>query len=131
MAYVAKWVPFPPIRRPPWTPDAPQSPKRSHFVVSTSKRVMEGDSEKTKLWQNRRQGVTGRESFEQMGDTFAPIFYHGGDLKRNPLGELEYVNGMVERFEEMDLDMVNFGDMKKLFEGLGYRHYLRVTWLIC
>ncbi|MED6172289.1 hypothetical protein PIB30_048719 [Stylosanthes scabra] len=41
-----------------------------------------------------------------MGDTFVvPIFHHGGNFIQNLLGELEYANGMVERFEDMDLDM--------------------------
>ncbi|MED6114466.1 hypothetical protein PIB30_080464 [Stylosanthes scabra] len=65
-----------------------------------------------------------------MGDTFmVPIFHHGGSFVRNPLGELEYVNGLVERFEEMDLDFVNFGDMVKLFEDLRYTKYKAVYWL--
>ncbi|MED6154654.1 hypothetical protein PIB30_114664, partial [Stylosanthes scabra] len=65
-----------------------------------------------------------------MGDTFVvPIFHHGGSFVRNPLGELEYVNGLVERFEEMDLDFVNFGDMVKLFEDLRYTKYKTVYWL--
>ncbi|MED6209811.1 hypothetical protein PIB30_058291 [Stylosanthes scabra] len=64
-----------------------------------------------------------------MGDTFVvPIFHHGGQLLQNLLGELEYVNGLVKRFEEMDIDHVNFGDMVKLFESLGYREYRRVFW---
>ncbi|MED6138587.1 hypothetical protein PIB30_075660 [Stylosanthes scabra] len=58
---------------------------------------------------------------KQMGDTFVvSIFHHGWDFIRNSLGDFEYANGMVEKFEEMDLDMVNFGDMKKLFEGLDH-----------
>ncbi|MED6224091.1 hypothetical protein PIB30_080426 [Stylosanthes scabra] len=65
-----------------------------------------------------------------MGDTFVvPIFHHGGSFVRNPLGELEYVNELVERFEEMDLDHVNFGNMVKLFEGLRYTKYKAVYWL--
>ncbi|MED6172523.1 hypothetical protein PIB30_050830 [Stylosanthes scabra] len=66
-----------------------------------------------------------------MGDIFVvPIFQHGGSFVRNPLGELEYVNGLVERFEEMDLDYVNFGDMVKLFERLWYTKYKAVYWLV-
>ncbi|MED6195153.1 hypothetical protein PIB30_035368 [Stylosanthes scabra] len=65
-----------------------------------------------------------------MGDTFVvPIFHHGGKLVRNPLGELKYVNGMVERFEEMNLDHVNLGDMEKLLESLRYTKYKAVYWL--
>ncbi|MED6160335.1 hypothetical protein PIB30_050526 [Stylosanthes scabra] len=52
-----------------------------------------------------------------------------GQFIRNPLGELEYVNEVVERFPEMDVDHVNFSDMKKLFLGLGYRKYRDVFWL--
>ncbi|MED6129582.1 hypothetical protein PIB30_109282 [Stylosanthes scabra] len=64
-----------------------------------------------------------------MVDTFVvPVFHHGGQFVRNPLGELEYVNGLVERFEEMDIDHVNFRDMKTLFESLGYREYAEVFW---
>ncbi|MED6132988.1 hypothetical protein PIB30_024065 [Stylosanthes scabra] len=66
----------------------------------------------------------------QMRDTFfvVPIFHHRGELVRNPLGELQYANGLVERFEEMDIDHLNFGDMVKLFEWLGYKKYMRVFW---
>ncbi|MED6128042.1 hypothetical protein PIB30_093863 [Stylosanthes scabra] len=36
----------------------------------------------------------------EMGDTFfvVPIFHHRGELVWNPLGELQYANGLVERF---------------------------------
>ncbi|MED6112681.1 hypothetical protein PIB30_063743 [Stylosanthes scabra] len=65
-----------------------------------------------------------------MGDTFVvPIFHHGGDFIQSLLGDLVYANGLVERFEEMDIDKVNFEDMKKLFEGLGYRNFMHVYWL--
>ncbi|MED6165946.1 hypothetical protein PIB30_104463 [Stylosanthes scabra] len=65
-----------------------------------------------------------------MGDIFVvPIFHHGGQFFRNPLGELEYVNKVVERFPDMDVDHVNFGDMEKLFFSLGYREYRDVFWL--
>ncbi|MED6135512.1 hypothetical protein PIB30_047269, partial [Stylosanthes scabra] len=66
----------------------------------------------------------------EMGDTFfvVPIFHHRGELVRNPLGELQYANGLVERFEEMDVDHLNFGDMVKLFEFLSYTKYRRVFW---
>ncbi|MED6143955.1 hypothetical protein PIB30_010909, partial [Stylosanthes scabra] len=49
------------------------------------------------------------------------IFHHRGELVRNPLGELQYANGLVDRFEEMDIDHLNFRDMVKLFEWLGLR----------
>ncbi|MED6218692.1 hypothetical protein PIB30_028778 [Stylosanthes scabra] len=59
-----------------------------------------------------------------MGDLFVvPVFHHGGKFIRNLLGELEYVDELVERFPEMDVDHVNFGDMEKLYEDLGYREY--------
>ncbi|MED6186011.1 hypothetical protein PIB30_062641, partial [Stylosanthes scabra] len=65
-----------------------------------------------------------------MGDTFVvPIFHHGGDFIQSPLGDLMYANGLVERFEEMDIDKMNFEDMKKLLEGLGYRNFMHVYWL--
>ncbi|MED6142334.1 hypothetical protein PIB30_112632, partial [Stylosanthes scabra] len=65
-----------------------------------------------------------------MGDIFVvPVFHHGGQFFRNPLGELEYVNEEVERFPDMDVDHVNFGDMEKLFFSLGYREYRDVFWL--
>ncbi|MED6170667.1 hypothetical protein PIB30_033234 [Stylosanthes scabra] len=65
-----------------------------------------------------------------MGDTFfvVPIFHHRGEFVQNPLGELQYVNGLVERFDKMDIDHLNFGDMVKLFEWLGYTKYRRVFW---
>ncbi|MED6140662.1 hypothetical protein PIB30_095436, partial [Stylosanthes scabra] len=67
-----------------------------------------------------------------MGDIFVvPIFHHGGQFFRNPLGKLEYVNEVVERFPDMDVDHVNFGDMEKLMRGdAGIRElldYLRLN----
>ncbi|MED6107462.1 hypothetical protein PIB30_014313 [Stylosanthes scabra] len=35
---------------------------------------------------------------------------------------------LVERFEEMNIDHLNFGDMVKLLEWLGYKKYRRVFW---
>ncbi|MED6158566.1 hypothetical protein PIB30_033888 [Stylosanthes scabra] len=47
------------------------------------------------------------------------VFHHGGRFERNSGGTLEYVNGMVKEYDEMDLDFLNFGDFVKLLEELG------------
>ncbi|XP_020962993.1 uncharacterized protein LOC110264862 [Arachis ipaensis] len=56
------------------------------------------------------------------------VFYHGGHFGRGPSGTLEYIGGKVEKFSEMDLDFVNFGDLVTLFKGLGYATYRVVYW---
>ncbi|XP_025611182.1 uncharacterized protein [Arachis hypogaea] len=68
-------------------------------------------------------------SILQMVDIYAvPVFYHGGHFGKGPGGTLEYIGGKVEKFPEMDLDFVNFGDLVTLFKGLGYATYRAVYW---
>ncbi|QHO54799.1 uncharacterized protein [Arachis hypogaea] len=64
-----------------------------------------------------------------MVDVFVvPVFYHGGNFVRESNGSLIYKNRKVEKFPEMDLDFVNFGDLITLFKGLGYQSYKTVYW---
>ncbi|XP_057720001.1 uncharacterized protein LOC130934451 [Arachis stenosperma] len=64
-----------------------------------------------------------------MVDIYAvPVFYHGGHFGRGPGDTLEYIGGKVEKFPEMNLDFVNFGDLVTLFKGLGYATYMAVYW---
>ncbi|XP_057719980.1 uncharacterized protein LOC130934418 [Arachis stenosperma] len=56
------------------------------------------------------------------------VFHHGGNFVRGVGGKLVYQNGKEERFPEMDLDFVNFGDLVTLFKGLGYQSYKAVYW---
>ncbi|XP_020975908.1 uncharacterized protein LOC110270817 [Arachis ipaensis] len=64
-----------------------------------------------------------------MVDVFVvPVFHHGGNFVRESNGSLVYKNGKVEKFPEMDLDFVNFGDLIILFKGLGYQSYKTVYW---
>ncbi|XP_015952487.1 pollen-specific leucine-rich repeat extensin-like protein 1 [Arachis duranensis] len=64
-----------------------------------------------------------------MVDVFVvPVFHHGGSFVRTSDGTRIYQNGKVEKFPEMDLDFVNFGDLITLFKGLGYQSYNAVYW---
>ncbi|MED6114259.1 hypothetical protein PIB30_078620, partial [Stylosanthes scabra] len=55
-----------------------------------------------------------------------PVFNVGGYLVRNEAGDLVYAEGRVEKFEEMDIDHVNFGDLVKLYESLGNEFHIYV-----
>ncbi|RYR21608.1 hypothetical protein Ahy_B03g066917 [Arachis hypogaea] len=56
------------------------------------------------------------------------IFHHRGKFVRNKLGELSYWDELVERFPEIDLDLMNFFDLKKLFKSLGYDSCKAMIW---
>ncbi|MED6165225.1 hypothetical protein PIB30_097552, partial [Stylosanthes scabra] len=58
-----------------------------------------------------------------------PVFNVGGYLVRNEAGDLVYAEGRVEKFEEMDIDHVNFGDLVKLYESLGFVSHQKMHWL--
>ncbi|MED6111287.1 hypothetical protein PIB30_051141, partial [Stylosanthes scabra] len=59
-----------------------------------------------------------------------PVFHVGGSLVRNADGMLVYEGGSVEKFDRMDLDLVNFLDLVKLLEDeLGYKTEKKLHWL--
>ncbi|MED6114490.1 hypothetical protein PIB30_080742 [Stylosanthes scabra] len=57
-----------------------------------------------------------------------PVFHYGGKLVRDASGELVYAAGYVEKFEEMDVDHVNYEDLVKLYKSLGFRGFKRLFW---
>ncbi|MED6188789.1 hypothetical protein PIB30_089235 [Stylosanthes scabra] len=67
----------------------------------------------------------------QMETVFVvPVFHVGGSLVRNADGILVYEGGSVEKFDRMDLDLVNFLDLVKLLEDeLGYKTEKKLHWL--
>ncbi|MED6173055.1 hypothetical protein PIB30_055703 [Stylosanthes scabra] len=58
-----------------------------------------------------------------------PVFHVGGKLFQNEDGVLVYEGGKVEKVEEMDIDHLNFGDLVKLLETLGFITHKRIFWL--
>ncbi|MED6219566.1 hypothetical protein PIB30_036906 [Stylosanthes scabra] len=61
-----------------------------------------------------------------------PVFHVGGRLMRNAEGELVYEGVSVEKFEKMDVDLLNFGDFLKLLEDeLGYKTKKKLRWWDC
>ncbi|MED6107483.1 hypothetical protein PIB30_014581 [Stylosanthes scabra] len=58
-----------------------------------------------------------------------PVFNVGGNLVRNEAGVIVYEGGKVEKLEEIDIDHVNFGDLEKLLETLGFMSYKKMYWL--
>ncbi|MED6171634.1 hypothetical protein PIB30_042459 [Stylosanthes scabra] len=67
----------------------------------------------------------------KMETVFAvPVFHVGGSLVPNADGILVYEGGSVEKFDRMDLDLVNFLDLVKLLEDeLGYKTKKKLHWL--
>ncbi|MED6206886.1 hypothetical protein PIB30_030768 [Stylosanthes scabra] len=66
-----------------------------------------------------------------MDTVFAvPVFHIGGSLVRNAEGILVYEGGSVEKFDRMDLNLVNLEDLVKLLEDeLGYKTKKKLHWL--
>ncbi|MED6223711.1 hypothetical protein PIB30_076703 [Stylosanthes scabra] len=65
----------------------------------------------------------------KMEDVYlAPVFHVGGKLVRNEDGVLVYEGGAMERFDSFDFDLVNFGDLVKLLEGIGYIAEKTLSW---
>ncbi|MED6188965.1 hypothetical protein PIB30_091012 [Stylosanthes scabra] len=82
------------------------------------------------ICRRHRRGTPLRTLPSQMASVFVkPVFHHGGRFERNSGGTLEYVNGMVKEYDEMDLDFLNFGDFVKLLEELGYQDHEAAHWL--
>ncbi|XP_072060521.1 uncharacterized protein [Arachis hypogaea] len=63
-----------------------------------------------------------------MSEDVVPVFHHGGSFVRDNKGVLVYINGKVERFPPMDVDLICFFDLKKLFLDLGYHDYKAMYW---
>ncbi|RYQ95163.1 hypothetical protein Ahy_B08g090219 [Arachis hypogaea] len=63
-----------------------------------------------------------------MSEDVVPVFHHGGSFIRDNKGVLVYINGQVKRFPPMDVDLICFFDLKKLFLDLGYHDYKAMYW---
>ncbi|MED6115460.1 hypothetical protein PIB30_090884 [Stylosanthes scabra] len=62
----------------------------------------------------------------------SPVFHVGGRLVQNGEGQLVYEGGSVEKFDKMDLDLLNYGDFVKLLEDeLGYKTEKKLHWYDC
>ncbi|XP_020964255.1 uncharacterized protein LOC110265593 isoform X2 [Arachis ipaensis] len=57
-----------------------------------------------------------------------PIFHHGGHFVRDNKGFLVYIEGKVEKFPKMDIDLICFFDLQTLFKCLGYLDYKAMYW---
>ncbi|MED6142772.1 hypothetical protein PIB30_000332 [Stylosanthes scabra] len=56
------------------------------------------------------------------------VFHYGGRLERNENNELVYNDGYVEKFEELNVDHVNFDVLVELYKSLGFRGFTRLFW---
>ncbi|MED6108275.1 hypothetical protein PIB30_022232 [Stylosanthes scabra] len=66
-----------------------------------------------------------------MDMVFAVLVFHvARSLVRNEEGELVYEGGSIEKFDKMDLDLVNLEDLvKRLEDELGYKTKKKLHWL--
>ncbi|MED6111842.1 hypothetical protein PIB30_056118 [Stylosanthes scabra] len=53
---------------------------------------------------------------------------HRARFGRDEFGVYEYVDGTVHKLEKMDIDFVNYGDLVKLLESLGYPKFKCMKW---
>nr|ACN78494.1 unknown [Arachis hypogaea] len=63
-----------------------------------------------------------------MEDYVVPVFHHSGHFIRDNQGVLLYIDGKVNKFPKMDIDLICFFDLKTLFKGLGYLDYKAMYW---
>ncbi|MED6213473.1 hypothetical protein PIB30_093786 [Stylosanthes scabra] len=64
-----------------------------------------------------------------MADVYVkPVFHVGGSYVKNDYGLLIYADGKVEKFAPMDIDFVNYGDLLKLLEEIGYKNVKNMKW---
>ena len=54
--------------------------------------------------------------FLEMTEYLVSIFHHGGQFARDERGILVYLNGKVDRFPRIDVDLVNLFDLVTLFK---------------
>ncbi|MED6164592.1 hypothetical protein PIB30_091662 [Stylosanthes scabra] len=76
-----------------------------------------------------RCGLRREEGLQMATIYVVPVFNVAGNFVRNEAGVTVYEGGKVEKFEEMDIDHVNFGDLEKLLQTLGFMTYKRMFWL--
>ncbi|RYR79072.1 hypothetical protein Ahy_A01g003940 [Arachis hypogaea] len=63
-----------------------------------------------------------------MEDYVVPVFHHGGHFVRDNQGVLLYIDGKVNKFPKMDIDLICFFALETLFKGLGYLDYKAMYW---
>ncbi|MED6119862.1 hypothetical protein PIB30_015605 [Stylosanthes scabra] len=64
-----------------------------------------------------------------MDDGFdVPIFHHGGKFERDINGDRYYVDGKMERFKALDVDLVFKKALEKLAKDLGYMKLNDMWW---
>ncbi|RYR25273.1 hypothetical protein Ahy_B02g058957 [Arachis hypogaea] len=63
-----------------------------------------------------------------MTEWVTPVFQHVGSFVKYNKGELLYLNGNIKRFPPIILDLVNYFDLKKLFEELSYHEFKKMCW---
>ncbi|MED6212170.1 hypothetical protein PIB30_080611 [Stylosanthes scabra] len=56
------------------------------------------------------------------------VFHVHGRFVRNDYGVYIYADGQAENFDPMDIDFVNYGDLLKLLEGIGYKKIKKMQW---
>ncbi|MED6116410.1 hypothetical protein PIB30_100131 [Stylosanthes scabra] len=52
----------------------------------------------------------------------------GRELCEERLWVVIYANGKVEKFDPIDIDFVNYGDLLKLLEEMGYKNIKKMKW---
>ncbi|MED6167020.1 hypothetical protein PIB30_115084, partial [Stylosanthes scabra] len=57
-----------------------------------------------------------------------PVFHHGGRFLRAANGELSYADGIVKKYDEIDIDFVNKEDMLDNVKDLGYLEHKDLYW---
>ncbi|MED6187847.1 hypothetical protein PIB30_080371 [Stylosanthes scabra] len=57
-----------------------------------------------------------------------PMFHHGGTLVIHPDESVSYVNGKAKKYSLMDIDFVNWKDLKELGKQIGYLKFKAMYW---
>ncbi|MED6189868.1 hypothetical protein PIB30_100225 [Stylosanthes scabra] len=57
-----------------------------------------------------------------------PVFHVARRFLRTEDGVYVYDDGKTEKFAPMDIDFVNYGDMVKLLEEIGYNKFKKMQW---
>ncbi|MED6208526.1 hypothetical protein PIB30_045926 [Stylosanthes scabra] len=83
---------------------------------------IEGEPSEGCWWKRLRAKASSMWNVEWGELYVVPVFYHGNEFARHPNGELEYVNGTVDRLGDFELcvNELSFGDLPILAECLEY-----------
>ncbi|RYR39501.1 hypothetical protein Ahy_A09g045058 [Arachis hypogaea] len=91
-------------------------------------------------WIKRRHIGTSAETTSFRGGQIRPylgkisedvvlVFHHGESFVRDNKGVLVYINRNVKRFPPIDVDLIYFFDLKKIFLELRYHNYKAMYWV--